>query len=188
MSTPNPAFARVTTARLLLRAVRDDDLDVIYQLHVDPETSRFDATGALTSMAEARELLARWQADWSREGLGYWMVERLDAPGLVVGVGGVRHKEIEGERVLNLAYRFSPRAWGQGYATEVARAALDLSARYVPDVPLVAIISPVNGPSLRVAQRLGLRLERVISYLGSDNGLYRVAGPGGVRPSGSGVI
>ncbi|MCE9673715.1 GNAT family N-acetyltransferase [Myxococcus stipitatus] len=177
MSALNPAFERVTTERLLLRAVRDSDLEVIYRLHADPETSRFDATGALSSMDEARDLLARWLGDWARDGVGYWMVERRDAPGVVVGLGGVRHKEIEGRRVLNLAYRFAPEAWGQGYATEVARAALDLAAKHLSDIPLVAIISPANGPSLRVARRLGLRLERAISYMGSDNGLYVVDAP-----------
>jgi RimJ/RimL family protein N-acetyltransferase len=165
-------FERTTTERLLLRAFHESDLDAVFELHGDPETSRYNPSGPLRSRDAARELLGVWLSDWSQRGIGYWAVERRDAPGVVVGIGGVRHKELEGRRVLNLAYRFSPRTWGSGYATEVARAALTLAREHVPDVPVVAIIHPENAPSIRVAERLGMRLERIIPYEGIPSRLY----------------
>ncbi len=166
------AFASTTTERLLLRALRESDLEAVYALHGDPETSRFNPSGPLRSLDAARELLTLWLGDWSRNGVGYWAVERRDAPGLVVGFGGVRHKELEGRTVLNLAYRFSPSTWGSGYATEMARVALALARQQLPDVPLVAIIHPENAASIRVAERLGMRLERMIPYEGIPGRLY----------------
>ena len=165
-------FERTTTERLLLRAVRDSDLEAVFALHSDPVTNRFSPAGYMRTRADARRILGLWLEDWARDGVGYWLVERLEAPGVVVGLGGVRHKELEGRRVLNLAYRFQPQTWGSGYATEVSRAALALAARHLPHVPLVAIIHPENTASVRVAERLGMRLERLIDSDGVPNRLY----------------
>ncbi|RKH15470.1 N-acetyltransferase [Corallococcus sp. CA053C] len=167
-----PDFERTTTARLLLRAVRDSDLEAVFALHADPATNRFTRAGHMRTREAARKTLCLWLEDWARDGVGYWLVERLEAPGVVVGLGGVRHKELEGRRVLNLAYRFTPETWGSGYATEVSRVALALAARHLPHVPLVAIIHPENSASVRVAERLGMRLERLIDYDGVPNRLY----------------
>jgi RimJ/RimL family protein N-acetyltransferase len=92
-----------------------------------------------------------------------------------VGFSGVRHKELEGQTVLNLAYRFSPQSWGSGYATEVARVALALARKHIPDVPVVAIINLENVPSLRVAERLGMRRDRIIDYEGIASAVYLAA-------------
>ncbi|WP_140875638.1 GNAT family N-acetyltransferase [Myxococcus xanthus] len=171
------AFQRITTERLLLRAVRDSDLDAVFALHADPETNRFSVSGPMRSQEEAHRQLTLWLDDWSRHGVGYWVVERREAPGDVVGFGGVRHKVLEGRPVLNLAYRFTPRTWGTGYATEMARTALALAQRHLPDVPVVAIIHPDNEASLRVAERSGMRFERVIDYAGTPSRLYVPAPP-----------
>lgn len=166
------AFEHVTTERLLLRRPRDTDLEVLFAIHADPETNRFNPAGAMRTLDAARARLELWMGDWSHHGVGYWAVERREAPGVVVGFGGIRHKELEGRAVLNLAYRFAPQCWGSGYATEVARTALSLARTHIPDVPVVAIIHQRNEPSLRVAERLGLRLERVFDYEGAMSGLY----------------
>jgi RimJ/RimL family protein N-acetyltransferase len=165
-------FERTTTERLLLRRIQEGDLDAVFTLHADPETSRFDPSGPLRSLDAARELLRLWLGDWARHGVGYWVVERRDEPGTVVGFSGVRHKVLEGQPVLNLAYRFRPQSWGLGYATEVARVALALARKHLPHVPVVALIDLDNAPSLRVAERLGMRRDRIIDYEGLPNAVY----------------
>ncbi|MFP2908368.1 GNAT family N-acetyltransferase [Pyxidicoccus sp. 3LFB2] len=167
-----PAFERTTTERLLLRRIRESDLEALFSLHEDPETNRYSPSRPIGTLDEARERLALWLADWARHGVGYWLVERLDAPGVVVGLGGVRHKDFEGRKVLNLAYRFAPQAWGSGYATEVSREALAMAREHLPGLPVVAIIHPLNAPSIRVAERIGMRFERVIDYEGVASRLY----------------
>ncbi len=57
-------------------------------------------------------------------------------------------------------------------SANLARAALTLAREHVPDVPLVAIIHPENTPSIRVAERLGMRLDRIIPYEGIPSRLY----------------
>lgn len=165
-------FERTTTERLLLRRVQEPDLDAVFTLHGDPETSRFSRAGPLRSVDEARKLLGLWLGDWAQQGFGYWAVERRDSPGAVVGICGVRRKELEGQPVLNLAYRFSPQTWGSGYATEAARRALTLAREHIPATPVVAIIHLENASSLRVAERLGMQRDRVIDYEGAASAVY----------------
>jgi RimJ/RimL family protein N-acetyltransferase len=172
-----PEFERTTTERLLLRALREGDEAALFSLHNDPSTAVFTPSSLMRSMDDARKQLALWLEGWARDGFGYWLVERKDTPGVVVGLAGVRIKDQDGLRVLNLAYRFAPSAWGSGYATEVARASMAMAARHLPHLPLIAVIHPENTASLRVAERLGMRFDRMTESDGQPNRVYVVGTP-----------
>ncbi|MBJ6762688.1 GNAT family N-acetyltransferase [Myxococcaceae bacterium JPH2] len=172
MSRPHE---HLTTERLLLRAIHADDVDAVFALHSDPETHRYTGSiGVLHTRDEARALLSRWEEDWSRHGMGYWAVEPRESLGQVVGIGGVRRKEFEGRLVLNLAYRLAAWTWGRGYATELAQAALRFAHEAAADIPLVALIHPDNAPSIRVAERIGLKLQRTLVHEGVPTQVYVV--------------
>ncbi|MFF4773572.1 GNAT family N-acetyltransferase [Microtetraspora fusca] len=94
------------------------------------------------------------------------------AGGEVLGFGGLRFHELEGEEVLNLYYRFRPSAWGRGYAPEMAAAALAVGRERFPGVPIVAIIRDSNLPSLKVAERIGMRHDRTITYVGTNSHVF----------------
>lgn len=49
---------------------------------------------------------------------------------------------------------------GRGYASEAARACVDLATGPIGESQVVAIINPENAPSRRVAEKIGLRFER----------------------------
>lgn len=57
---------------------------------------------------------------------------------------------------MNLYYRFTPSAWGQGYATELARTAVALAQTHFPHWPVIARTRAGNIASMRVAERAGL--------------------------------
>lgn len=73
----------------------------------------------------------------------------------VIGFGGLRTHELDGEATLNLFYRFRPRHRGRGYAPEMARAAIEWADRARPDRPVVIVTDLSNKPSQRVAEKLG---------------------------------
>ncbi|KAA2259462.1 GNAT family N-acetyltransferase [Solihabitans fulvus] len=145
----------VRTARLLLRRVRADDLAAALEIHTDPENYRYEPNGA-PSATEARGLLTSWLAHWAEHGFGYWAIE-LPGTGEVIGFGGVRLSvsEDDGTEQLNLYYRFRPAAWGNGYAPEMAAAAIEWADRCVPGRPITIIANVENTPSNRVAEKLG---------------------------------
>ncbi|QFZ22944.1 GNAT family N-acetyltransferase [Saccharothrix syringae] len=144
---------QIRTDRLLLRRVGPGDVRAAIAVLSDPGTNRFSPAGP-PSAEEAAKALVAWQAHWARDGIGYWAVE-LPETGEVIGFGGLRHHELDGEPVLNLSYRFRPRHWGRGYAPEMARAAVDWASRSRPGRPVVITTVPDNAPSQRVAEKLG---------------------------------
>jgi RimJ/RimL family protein N-acetyltransferase len=150
-SPPEPDEMR--TDRLLLRRVGPGDVRAAIAVLSDPETNRFNPAGP-PSAEQAAKMLAEWQLHWAHDGIGYWAVE-LPETGEVIGFGGLRHHDLDGERTLNLFYRFRPRHWGRGYAPEMARAAIDWARRVRPDRPVTIITDPGNAPSQRVAEKLG---------------------------------
>ena len=56
----------------------------------------------------------------------------------------------------NLCYRFSPRAWGRGLATEAAREAVAVAHALQPVLPVVARTRPSSIAAIKVAIRAGL--------------------------------
>ncbi|MCP2166974.1 GNAT family N-acetyltransferase [Goodfellowiella coeruleoviolacea] len=146
---------QLRTGRLLLARVRQEDLAEVVRVQCDPEANRHNPAGPPTP-AQAGAQLAEWLDHWARHGFGYWLVTAVE-PGTVVGLGGLRRHELDGTPVLNLYYRFSPAAWGKGYAPEMAAAALDWADRALPQLPVVIITQPTNSAAVRVAHKLGFR-------------------------------
>jgi RimJ/RimL family protein N-acetyltransferase len=62
--------------------------------------------------------------------------------------------------------------WGKGYATEAAIAAVDWAFANRPIDEVVSVIVPANSASVRVAERLGMRADRVEFLHGSDHTIY----------------
>jgi RimJ/RimL family protein N-acetyltransferase len=155
-----PAVMR--TARLLCRLPEDADLAAVVEIYADPRTSALSPLLPLRDEDEARELLSGWRRHWRRFNHGAWAVETLAAPGRVVGFGGVTRRDFEGESLPNLWYRLAPGAWGQGYATELARAALADARERVGLDEIHALALPENLASIHVLEKLGMRRNGVL--------------------------
>ena len=156
-SEGNAGWRRTDRLLLCVPTTDPDVADAYFAIHGDPATNVHNPAGAMVDPTAAAPVLDIWRRQWHREGFGYWVV-RSPQDGQVLGFGGVRPALPE-EDFLNLYYRFRPSAWGKGYATELGRAALALAAQLAPGMPVVALIRPRNEPSIRVAQRLGMRLD-----------------------------
>lgn len=148
-------FDPATTERLLLRRPVEADLELVHEIHADPATNRYNPAGPDPDLAASRRRLHEWLDHWSEHGFGYWTV-RSPGDGTILGFSGIRHERWLDRPVLNLYYRFGPRAWGRGYATEVARHAVKLAAERFPGVPVLARTKPNNIPSQRTALAAGL--------------------------------
>lgn len=61
------------------------------------------------------------------------------------GVSTLRDRD-----TLNLYYRFTPSAWGQGYATELAQRAVSMAREHLPKFPSIARTRPANLASQKV--------------------------------------
>lgn len=143
--------------RLACRRPASTDRAAVLRIYGDARTSALSPLAPLTTVAEATALLRAWAAHWQQHGVGTWVITAQEAPDAVVGFGGLSWRDFGGERHPNLWYRFAPQAWGQGFATEFATAALQ-HARTLGGLHEVhALVQAGNPASIRVLDKLGLR-------------------------------
>jgi [ribosomal protein S5]-alanine N-acetyltransferase len=155
------------TARLSLRRPTGGDIDAIFEIHSDSRACLHNPSDRLTQREEAEELYQRWNEQWERDGYGYWVVRRSGSA-VQLGFCGIKPMELNGMKIINLFYRFTPSAWGQGLAGEAATAVAAWAARQVPDLPLIARVRPANVASQRVAIRAGLSRAEHLDTTGDD--------------------
>jgi [ribosomal protein S5]-alanine N-acetyltransferase len=148
-------FEHVRTNDLVLRMPNPEDAPFVFSIEGDPETNQYRPAGPMRSLHEAEEKVSQWRKDWLTSGYGYWVASLPSEPD-IIGIGGVRTDRWQERDVLHLYYRFSPKSWGRGYATELARVAVDMSRQHLSKQAILARIRPTNKPSIRVAEKIGL--------------------------------
>ncbi len=148
----------IETERLLLRLPVADDAEPFVEIHQDPEViARQQVT--LTAPPGGIEVGARnvdrMLRHWDTLGYGQWaVVERATAR--VIGCVGFQHPE-GAEAELGWIVRRS--RWGNGFASEAARAAIDWAWRTGTLDHVISLIGKDNPASIRVATKIGQRLE-----------------------------
>jgi len=156
------------TPRLILRHLVMDDLDELFALYRDPEIRRYFPEGVL-SLEDAREEL-----EWHMHGhpdypeLGLWATVYKETDKFI-GRCGLLPWEIEGKFEVEIAYLLDKSFWHQGLATEAANGILHYAFRILKLPRLICLIDPENIPSRKVAERIGMTLERQVDGIAGDN-------------------
>ncbi|ROP74935.1 GNAT family N-acetyltransferase [Curtobacterium sp. PhB115] len=143
----------IRTDRLLLTPLTPADIDDVHALFSDARTWQHLPTGRHVARSSSVDLVQRKIGGRARHGLGSWAVRTPDHT--FVGVGGV---DMTAGGVWNLGYRLAPAAWGQGFASEIALAAVRAAADTAPDVPVTGRVLTNNPASAAVLRRAGLSL------------------------------
>lgn len=158
------------TERLILRPWEPADAAFVLDLYSRWEVQRFigNHPRIMTSMAEARERIATWRA-MDHPVHGVWAVQPKtagpdDHQAAAPPVGTLLLKSIPASGAelplqpsgdTEIGWHFHPDHWGNGYATEAARAVLNYAfASSLPEV--VAVTHPANAASQQVCRRIGL--------------------------------
>jgi RimJ/RimL family protein N-acetyltransferase len=157
------------TARLKATQLARDDLPDLVQLHLDGEVSRFIG-GVRTPSATATYLETNLR-HWVDHGIGLWTLRTYD--GTFIGRAGLRHVELEGIPELELAYSLVRSAWGQGFATEIARALVAIWQRRCAGPSLVGMVMKGNLTSERVLLKAGFSHERDAVFHDENCGVFR---------------
>jgi len=144
----------LTTARLILRQWRNDDLEQLAAINADPRVA--DWLGGPRNVAESAATLERWREEIARLGHGFWALERRSDARLI-GAAGIRpvYASIPAQG-MELAWRLAFDAWGNGYATEAAQAALGFGFDHLKLDEVLALTAASNLRSQAVMRRLGM--------------------------------
>jgi RimJ/RimL family protein N-acetyltransferase len=106
--------------------------------------------GHAVDLAGAAAMVAEYAEHQRRHGFSFWaVVER--ASGELIGDAGLYR--MGGE--VELGYTLGRAWWGRGYATEAARACLEIAFGELGLPSLIAVVDPANPASTRVLEKLG---------------------------------
>jgi RimJ/RimL family protein N-acetyltransferase len=161
----------LVTERLRLRPFAPEDFEAHAVICADPEVMRFIRAGAL-SRNDAWWQLARYLGHWQLRGYGLWAVEDR-ATGRLVGHLGFL--EPEGGHGFEMGWALAREVWGKGYAYEGTRAALDWAFTELGRDRVACLIRPENARSIRLAERLGGKLESEVEDAGQRLLVYGIA-------------
>jgi RimJ/RimL family protein N-acetyltransferase len=159
----------VTTERLLLERICPRHHAGLAEVFAKPEVWEFPLGRAYTPEETARFLAGQTQA-WEDNGFGLWVATE-QATERVVGYVGISVPTFLPEILpaVEVGWRFDPDVWGRGYATEGARAALRESFTTLGLDRVSSVPQAGNDASSRVADRVGMTLERTVTIPANEH-------------------
>jgi RimJ/RimL family protein N-acetyltransferase len=151
----DPTIPRLTTARLLLREWREEDREPFAILNGDAAVAEF--LGEPLDRAASDALVERISGRWPSDGHGLWAVEGRE-DGAFLGFVGLAAPSFETAFTpcVEVGWRLATAAWGHGYATEAARAALRFGFDELGLDEIVSFTTVANVRSRAVMERLGM--------------------------------
>jgi RimJ/RimL family protein N-acetyltransferase len=157
------------TARLVLRRFREDDADNLFRLDNDPSVMRFLSGGTPTprDLIETDILPMFLNYDEGFPAFGFWAADDK-ASGRFLGWFSFRASDEADPGEVTLGFRLRRDAWGQGYATEGARALIRMGFTELGVQRVVATTYQDNLASRRVMEKAGMTLSRRFRMTAAD--------------------
>jgi RimJ/RimL family protein N-acetyltransferase len=147
--------------------------DELRRMHTDAAVMQ--ELGGVKTHADTESYLDRNLAHWDEHGFGLWIVYALEGHE-PIGRAVLRHLSLgAGDWTeIEVGYAFYEPWWGQGLATEVTLACLNLGFHHLHCDSIVAVTSPANSSSQHVLTKCGLVFEREVTLGGAPMSLFRI--------------
>jgi [ribosomal protein S5]-alanine N-acetyltransferase len=176
---------RLDTPRLHGEPIGPQHRDGLIAMLGDP---RVGATlGGVASPADVDRQIAGMAAHWERHGFG-WYAFSDRGTGAVVARGGPHVAHVAGREEVEIGWTVVPERWGEGLATELGAASLDVAYGPLGLADVVSFTLPDNRASRRVMEKLGFAFERDVLYAGLPHVLYRRFSSSSARSTSRSVV
>jgi ribosomal-protein-alanine N-acetyltransferase len=148
-------FPDLKTARVDLRQVSHQDLELVYAFNASLEALRYVARDPYTSFAQAEEKVQGFLDGFRlAEGLWWTFVER--GSGLPMGYGGLFEVDTANSSA-EIGYGLLPDFWGRGYITEIVEELVRFGFQEMRLDLIHALVVPGNQASEKVLLRHGFQ-------------------------------
>lgn len=152
---------RLETDRLVLRPFTTADVDAIHEVLGDAETMRYYP--APFTRDKSRSWIEWNLANYRDYGYGLWVLESKETDRLV-GDCGLVPQTVAGRAEVEVGWHVHKSHQRQGIATEAARECCRHAFEDLGMTRLISLIRPENVPSRRVAEKLGMTVEREVAH------------------------
>ena len=155
----------IKTTRLVLRPFTKKDVDPLYQILQEKDILRYFPNPNPPSRERVEQLISNQLKHWEEHKLGWWAVEpRLRKH--LIGWCGLQF--LPETQETEVGFLISKAFWGQGLATEAAKASLLYGFDRLGLKSIVGITHPENVASQRVIEKLGMSLTAKTRYFGME--------------------
>lgn len=160
------------TSRLIVRYFTIRDLEALIPILADIQVMEFSILG-VHDRQQIRQFIKQRLLSYLELGFGlYALIHKHNQQ--LAGYCGFFVQPIEACPEVEIGYRLASKYWGQGLATEAAKAICEYGQNKFKFKRFICLIEPNNHRSIRVARKLGMELEKEIIYYGIDVQLYSI--------------
>lgn len=163
----------IKAERLVLRRLTADDAENFYLLNLDPEVIRYTGDHSFLNIEEAKHFLDSY-THYHEYGFGRWAVMDKNSHEFL-GWCGLKYSPEKEE--TDIGFRFFKKHWGKGYATEAARASLEIGFRQYKISEIVGRAMKANSASVSILEKLGLTFKKKVDFGGHEGVSYSVKNP-----------
>jgi [ribosomal protein S5]-alanine N-acetyltransferase len=152
---PMKIFAE--TSRTLLREITMEDTDPFFEMDSDPEVHRFLGTQPIKNKDQIADMIKYIRQQYIDNGIGRWAIVDKSTNQFIGWTGLKLVKDIMNNQTnyYDLGYRLIRKYWGQGFATETARASLSYGFDKLNLNEIIATVHCENAASNTVVGKLG---------------------------------
>ena len=147
----------ITTPRVVLRWISEDDIDSLYEIFSSPQVMRYWSTEPLADREAAADLQREIADGNGSETMFKWGLALRDS-NTVIGTTTLFNLNLDNGRA-ELGYAMSHAHWGQGYMNEALNALVSHAFEVMELRRLEADVDPRNAASIRVLEKLGFQRE-----------------------------
>jgi [ribosomal protein S5]-alanine N-acetyltransferase len=166
------SLARVETPRLVCERLRMEHVPEISPLLQDPRVAEWLWPHGEPTVQDLIEGTEQKEEHWERYGFGVWLLRDIHTDE-AIGWGGLQWTYVADLNEVEVAWAIKPERWGEGLATEMARAAIASAFGPLGLLELIAFTLPHNHASRRVMEKTGFVYEREIVHALLPHVLYR---------------
>ena len=160
----------VETPRLIVRYFTIRDLEALIPILANSQVMKFSIIG-VHSRQQIRQFIEQRLLSYLEPGFGLYALIHKQHQELI-GYCGFFVQRVDKYKEVELGYRLNTQYWGRGLATEAAQSICEYGQKKFNFKRLVCLIEPNNKRSIRVAEKLGMKLEKKIVYYGINVQLY----------------
>lgn len=160
------------TMRLRLEPIDDRHFEGLHAMNRRPEVMRF-ISGEPETPEQTRAGIALIKERWTAYGFSWWAFIELET-GQLVGAGCIQYLGRDPANPHEIGWRLVPECWGQGLASEAARAMAGWAFETLGAPKLCAVCLPENAGSAKVMKRLGMRYRGLEDWYGRPHAVHAI--------------
>lgn len=169
----------IETERLILREMIPSDDAGMFELDSNPEVHRFLGKKPVQHIEESRLMIQNLRKQYAENGIGRWAVI-LKETNEFIGWSGIKlitDSINSHQNFYEIGYRFIPKYWGKGYATEAGLAFVDFAFNEIKADALYAYADSSNVDSRHILEKIGMRYVNSFEYEGEEHVWYGLKNP-----------